>query len=198
MIDYKQLLIDNDIIVTGSHFIYTSGRHGSSYINKNKIIADPVICDSLMDGIASLVADIKVDCIVGPALGGIIFSHLLAKKLTQKHKKLIYSVFAEKEANNFLIKRNFDKYIINKNVIVVEDIITTGISTKNVVELLKKMGANVTAVVCICNRGNVTNEQVGTPPLFYSLLDLKLQDFLAANCPLCAKGIELNKTLGHA
>ena len=82
-------------------------------------------------------------------------------------------------------------------MLVVEDLTTTGGSIKKVVEIVREAGGKVSGVIAIVNRGDVTEEMVGKPPIFTSLVTLHLESWEEAECELCEKGIPVNTDIGH-
>jgi orotate phosphoribosyltransferase len=109
------------------------------------------------------------------------------------------AVFVEKSSDNankhFLFTRGYDKYITNKNILVVEDVLSTGGSVRQVVELIRQHGGNIIGVSALCNRGNVQPHDIGDVPL-HALIDIDLQTYAAEESPLCSAGVPINIELG--
>jgi orotate phosphoribosyltransferase len=190
-------------IIQNSHIVYTSGRHGSAYVNKDAIYPHTQVTSHLCWNMAEHFRDGGVDVVLAPAVGGIILSQWVAHHLTEMCQREILGVYAEKgtEASagteaEFVIKRGYDKLIAGKNVLVVEDILTTGGSVKKVVEVIRQTGAQVIGVGAICNRGEVTREQLGSVPELFSLVHIALQSWEEKNCPLCSKKVPINTSVG--
>ncbi len=98
--------------------------------------------------------------------------------------------------HNFLtLKRGYDKRIIGKRVLIVEDILNTGTTAKKTVEVVRQNKGQVVAVAALCNRGGVTAKMFGVEEL-YSLLNINMQVWTAAECPMCTESIPVNVTLG--
>ncbi len=157
-----QMFADAKAIIRESHFVYSSGRHSSVYVNKD----------------AQWVAHfLNVRRSVGETL----------------------AVYAEKEGDgpdkNFLLRRGYDRYIAGKNVLVVEDVLTTGGSARQVIELVRQYGGKVVGLSALCNRGNVQPRDVGDVPIS-TLIDLTLETFAAEECPFCQQGVPINTELG--
>jgi orotate phosphoribosyltransferase len=138
-----------------------------------------------------------VEAVVGPATGGIILSQWVAYHLSELEGREVYSVYSDKDGDGFVIKRGYNELIKGKQVIVVEDLVTTGGSLRKVIEAARQEGAHVLAAVAICNRGNVTREMAGNPPEFMSMLTVELDQWPEAECDLCARGIPINTDVGH-
>ena len=200
-----------NVIVDG-HFRFASGMHGGTYINKDALYPYSQETSRLCYEIAKrafLLCDI--DCVVGPEKGGIILSQWVGYHLTQKKRQHVLSVFAEKKMHassvlqgasspdyDFIFTRGYADCIAGKNVLIVEDVITTGGSIKKVVNLVRESGGNVSGVAAVCNRGNIYSENIGSPPIFFALLDISLSSWSAEVCPLCAQGMALNTQLGSS
>jgi orotate phosphoribosyltransferase len=198
----KQVFSDTAAVLTGGHFVYTSGKHGSAYVNKDAIYPNPDDVSTLCKIIAheAVRKGMYVDTVVGPETGAIILSQWTAHhlKLVQPGGKTVHGVYAEKDGKGFVIKRGYDKFVAGRNVLIVEDILNTGGSVKAVVETVNAIGGNIVGVAALCNRGGVTAESIGIPsdtPLF-SLLDVTLDMWEEADCPLCRDGVPINTNVG--
>ena len=180
------------------HFVFTSGRHGDSYINKDALYTHTHDLSRLCRTIAEHFAKKDIEVVIGPAVGAAILSQWVAYHLSDITGKEVYATFADKDGQgNFIIKRGYEKVVAGKKTLVVEDLTTTGGSLKKVVETARSMGANVVAAVVICNRGGVQKEDVGDPPEFLSLVRLQLDSWGEGECELCEKDIPVNTDIGH-
>jgi len=92
-------------------------------------------------------------------------------------------------------RRGYNKLLKDRNVVVVEDIITTGGSVRKTIEAARRAGGSVTGVYAFCNRGGVAAAQLGIPYL-YSLVDVQMDAFDEGSCPLCAQGVPINTEVG--
>lgn len=179
------------------HFVFVSGLHADTYINKNAMYPYTREMSHLCRGIAEMFKDRNIGAVVGPATGGIILSQWVAFHLSELEGRDVYSVYADKDTDGLVIRRGYDELIKGKNILVVEDLTTTGGSIKKVVEAARAAGATVAAAVALCNRGGVTKEAVGNPPEFISLVELHLEQWPEAECELCASNIPINIDIGH-
>jgi orotate phosphoribosyltransferase len=146
----------------------------------------------------------KVGAVVGGALGGIVLSQRVTDHIL--HLSNTYwcaAIFADKMGQGkFEIRRGQEKFVKDRDVLVVEDILTTGDSAKGVVAAVRMAGGNPIAVAAICNRGGVTANNLQVPVLF-SLLDLDLSKFTfraksnLSGCPMCMKRVPIDTQLGH-
>ncbi|PIR21480.1 MAG: phosphoribosyltransferase [Deltaproteobacteria bacterium CG11_big_fil_rev_8_21_14_0_20_47_16] len=191
----KQLFESCGAIITNSHFVYTSGKHGENYINKDAVYPHTAIVKQLCEEIARQ-CPWQVDVVAGPTMGAVILSQWVAHALSEMTGREILGVYAEEDADkNRAFRRGYDALIRGKRVLVVEDILTTGGSALKVVEAVKKAGGKLAGVFGLCNRGGIGEDAVGGVPLM-SLLNLNFQMWEASDCPLCAKGVPVNTTVG--
>jgi orotate phosphoribosyltransferase len=195
-----KLFIKTGAIITNDHIIYTSGKHGTTYINKDAIYKYPIETSYLCKLIAKEFAKDNIKVVIGPAMGGVILSQWTAYHLSKITGFKVLSVYAEKyESKNkisFVIKRGYNKIIPNKNVLVVEDIITTGQSIKKVIEATQAIGGKIKGLGVLCNRGGITPKNIGNISKMISLLNIKLEAWDKKDCPLCKKNIPINTEIG--
>jgi len=184
-------------LITSSHIVYTSGKHGSSYVNKDAIYPHTELTALICEAMAEPFAGQEIDAVLAPAIGGVLLGHGVARHLSRIQGKNILSVYAEATPEkDFVIKRGYDELIQNKKVLVVEDILTTGGSVRKVVETARKIPCEIVGVSALCNRGNVTPEMLGEVPVLKSIYTLNLESWDPKDCPLCLKNIPINTSLG--
>ncbi len=180
------------------HFVFTSGRHSDSYVNKDALYPYTHDTSRLCKAMAERFAEKNIEAVVGPAIGAAILSQWVAYHLTEMHGEEIYGVYADKDGQGgFVLKRGYDQIVSGKRVLVVEDLTTTGGSIKKVVETVRGAGGAVLGAIAIVNRGGVTVEQVGNPDEFQSLVKLHLESWDEGECELCKKRIPVNTDIGH-
>lgn len=192
------LLRKTNSITENSHFVGTSGRHFSAYLNKDSLYPHTKETSQMAELFAKKYKDANIDVVVGPALGGIILSTWVAHHLSELTGKDILGIFTEKDAQkNQVFTRGYDKYIKGKNILVVEDFTTTGESVKKTVNSVKVAGGNIVSVCVMVNRdpGRVNAEFMGAP--FDSLAVYEVPSYSAEECPLCKEGVPINITVGH-
>lgn len=185
-------------VITNSHIVYTSGKHGTAYINKDAIYPYTMKISQLCRVIAGnfFRNDEDVQVVVGPALGGIVLTQWVADHLTQLTCNTVLAVYAEKDSNgDFIFTRGYDKLIERKRVLVVEDILNTGGSARKVVDLVYRTGGNPVGVGVLCNRGGVTAHDLNVAKLA-SLVNVSLEAWDAKDCPLCARNEPINTDVG--
>ncbi|MFZ5845568.1 MAG: orotate phosphoribosyltransferase [Patescibacteria group bacterium] len=185
-------------VLTDDHFVYTSGKHGSIYINKDALYPHTGESSQVGKLFATKFKNKAVDVIVAPALGGIVLSQWAAYHLSQLKKREILGLYTEKTPEKEQVfSRGYDKFVKGKKVLVIEDITTTGGSVKKVVEAVRAAGGRVIAVYVMVNRDpkNINSQFIGAP--FSALAVVRAQAFDAKDCPLCRAGKPINTTVGH-
>ncbi|MBI4250328.1 phosphoribosyltransferase [Candidatus Uhrbacteria bacterium] len=184
-------------VITNSHIVYTSGKHGTAYINKDAVYPHTEKISALCGEIADRFVSEKPEAVVAPALGGIILSQWIAHHLTEKLGYPVYGVYAEKtDSDGFVIKRGYDELIRGKKVLLAEDVLTTGGSIKKVVEVTRAIGATILGVVALCNRGDISTADIGNVPRLDALLNISLDSWDETDCPMCAQGVPINTAVG--
>ncbi len=192
-----QILGKVGAVITNGHIVYTSGKHGTAYINKDALYPHTAETSRICYAIAERFANDDVRVVIAPAIGGVILSQWTAHHLTEINGYEVFGVYAEKsESGAFVIKRGYDKFIANKNVLVVEDVLTTGGSAKKVVEATRALGGNVVGLGVLCNRGGITPQDVDNVPRIDALVNVKLDAWDEATCPLCKRNAPVNTDVG--
>lgn len=184
-----QEFIDANAILKG-HFILSSGLHSNTYMQCARVLMEPKraekLCSILAQKIIDRLGNNFADIVVAPAMGGVIVGYEMAKQLN------LPSIFCERVNGTFELRRGFD---IKKNarVLVVEDVITTGKSSLETYELVKKIGGNIVAEACLVDRSGDDNlEQKMLVPVI-SLLKVDVKTFDEKNIPIELKNIEAIK-----
>ena len=185
-------------VFTNNHFVYTSGFHGSVYVNKDAMYSHPMETTMICRLFAERHQHLAIDVVVGPAVGGIILAQWTAYHLTQLKGKEIKGVYTEKDANdNQIFRRGYDELVKGKKILIVEDITTTGGSIKKVISSVKKSGGKIVAVSTMVNRNpsGVNTKSLGVP--FSALCTLKADSYKHTECPMCKDNIKINTKIGH-
>lgn len=140
----------------------------------------------------------NVKVVIAPAVGGVILSQWVAYHLSNIVGYEVLGVYADKsdDGKNFIIKRGYDKLVSGKNILVVEDILTTGGSVKKVIEATRAVGGNVIGLGALCNRGGITSQDVADIPKLFSLITIGLESWDEKDCPLCAQNVPINTDIG--
>lgn len=196
--DVLRLLGQVGSVITGSHIVYTSGRHGSAYVNKDAIYPHTRETQELCRALAMKFRGDDVEVVIAPAIGGVILTQWTAHLLAEMIRREVLAVYAEKAegGDSFVIKRGYDKLVAGKRVLVVEDVLTTGGSVKKVIEAVRAAGGNVVGLGVLCNRGGITPQDVADVPVLHALTNVKLDSWSEAECPLCAQGVPISTDVG--
>lgn len=179
-----EILKEAGVLMEG-HFKLTSGRHSNKYLQCAKIFRNTVYSEELCAALAEQFADDGVEVVIGPAMGAVQMAYEVSRQLKCEN------FFAERdEEGKMALRRNFDVKPGMK-ILLVEDVITTGTSVKEVLELVKKAGGDVVGIGSIVNR---TNGKVDFGVPFKSVITVEVESWLPEECPLCQEGkIELIK-----
>ena len=193
-----ELLKKTKAILTDSHFVGTSGRHMPSYINKDALYPHVMEVSRMGELFAEKNKDLPIDVVAAPALGGIILSTWTAYHLSKLKNKEILGIYTEKTSDgDQIFTRGYDKLVKGKNVLVIEDLTTTGGSVKKVIHSVRETGGNVVGVCVMVNRDPelVNSETIGAP--FSSLAVLEFPSWDEKDCPLCKQNVPINTEVGH-
>ncbi|NBV76757.1 phosphoribosyltransferase [bacterium] len=192
-----QILEDAGAFRAG-HFVYTSGRHGDKYVNKDALYVTTREVSRLCEAMAARALEHAPEAVIGPAVGAAILAQWTAHHLSLMTGEDIAAVYADKDGQGgFVIKRGYDKVIKGKKVLVVEDLVTTGGSIKKVIDCVKNVEATIVGAIAICNRGGVTKKDISNPPLFEALVNVHLSSWEEKECELCKRGIPVSVDVGH-
>ncbi len=170
------------------HFRLTSGLHSSEYLQSALVLQHPKAAEELgrrLAGELRRVAPEPVQLVVSPALGGLIIGHEVARQLDVRF------LFTERDAatRQMSLRRGF-QVTPGETAVVVEDVITTGGSTREVIEVLQAQGARVLAAGSLIDRSGGA-AQIGVPRVALATLAVSTHD--PGNCPLCAQGMPVVK-----
>lgn len=176
------LLRETNALIDG-HFLLSSGLHSDSYVQCALLLKDPKISEKVCADLADKFRNENIDLVVGPALGGVIVAYEVARQLG------VPNIFAERENGQMALRRGFSVEK-GQRILIIEDVITTGGSSQEVVELLESKGAEVVAVGSIIDR---SKDAVKLTVPFRSLLKLDIKTYPKEECPLCAKGEEITQ-----
>lgn len=197
--DILEILKSVGGIITDDHFVYTSGMHGSVYINKDAVYPYTEKVSQIGEMFAQRCKDLDIEVVVGPMIGGIILSQWTAHHLSKLKGKQILAVYTEKdtESNQVFGRRGYDKLVKGKNILIVEDLTNTGGSVKKVVNSVRNAGGNILQVGVMVNRNpeNVNEAFMEAP--FFSLGVFPAEAFDEKDCPYCKKGVPINTVVGH-
>src|SRR3989344_4330629 len=180
------------------HFVFTSGLHADTYVNKDALYPHTTETSRLCREMARRFKDKDIEAVSGPAIGAAILAQWTAFHLTDMMGREVYAAGAEKDGQGgFILRRGYDKIVEGKNVLIVEDLTTTGGSLKKAIEVAQAAGGNVVGAIALCNRWDVTKEMIGNPRIFDQLVKLHLEQWPESECELCQGNIPVNTDIGH-
>ncbi len=165
------------------HFQLASGRHSDTYMQCAKLFMYPDKTKILVSELCKKLTDLKIDVVASPAVGGIIMGYETAAQLN------VRNIFVERIDGVMTLRRGFTVKKGEK-VLVVEDVVTTGGSVKEVIALLEEMGADVVAVASIVDR---SNGKVDFGREYRALLSMEVVSYEKDECPLCKQGLPVTK-----
>jgi len=187
MLSYKEslkILRETEALQEG-HFILSSGLHSKQYIQCAKLLSFPEqaekICTSLAEKIKKEFK--KIDIVLSPALGGILVGYEIARQLSAK------SIFAERLNNELTLRRGFNIFE-NSNVLIVEDVITTGKSALECSEIVRKYQSNLLGYAAIIDR---SNKNILIKDKIISQIKLEITTYKETDLPMELKKIKPNK-----
>ncbi|RUM86932.1 MAG: orotate phosphoribosyltransferase [Thermovibrio sp.] len=175
----KEIFLKADAFLTG-HFLLSSGLHSPYYLQCAKVLQYPEYSEILCKELAERIGDLGVDydLVIAPAIGGIIVSYETARHLG------VRGIFAERVNGELTLRRGFE-IKPGERAIVVEDVVTTGKSTRETIEVVKSHGGEVVAVGSLVDRSGGSVD-FGVP--FKTLWRLEVPVYRPEECPLCKEG----------
>jgi orotate phosphoribosyltransferase len=183
-----QIFKDTGALMEG-HFVLTSGLHSAMYIEKFRILEQPRYTEMLCSEIAENYRSKNIDVVVGPMTGGIILAYEVGRQLETK------AIFTERVDGKMKFRRGFN-LSSKDNVLIVEDIITTGGSVFEVIDEVKNFGSNIIGISCLVDRSpdkiGVNSGGLFDYP-FKPLLTLDITTYKPEECPLCKSGTKAVK-----
>lgn len=169
--------------VLKGHFLLTSGLHSDTYVEKFKLLQYPKLTDKMCKEIAAHYADTKPHVILGAATGGIIISQSVGRELSVK------SIFAERVDGKLVLRRGFH---IEKGerVLVVDDVVTTGGSIYELLDLVAEYGGKVMGVGTIIDR---SGKKIDFGVNYHTLVRYDIPTYKPENCPQCASNLPMTE-----
>lgn len=177
--EVKELFKKYNALLNG-HFLLSSGLHSDTYFQSALVLQNPKVTQVLAQNLKEKIIEVvkNIDVVVSPAMGGVIIGYEMGRALGTR------AIFTERVDGKVVLRRGF---YVNKGekVLVAEDVITTGLSTKEVIESLKSTGAEIVAVCSLVDR-SAGKVDFGIPK--FSLLSLEVKSYKPEECPLCKNG----------
>ncbi|GAB6100718.1 orotate phosphoribosyltransferase [Halanaerocella petrolearia] len=162
-------------VLQEGHFKLSSGLHSSQYLQCAQVLQHPVYAQELADGLAEKFAEVDIDVVVGPAMGGVTLSYAVGLALEKK------TIFTEREAGKMVLRRGF-RLDPGDKVLVIDDVLTTGKSVNEVIEVINRTGAELAGVGVLVDRSEgKVNFEVPTE----SMLQVDVEAYQPKECPMC-------------
>jgi orotate phosphoribosyltransferase len=165
------------------HFKLSSGRHSENYLQCALVLQYPDVAEKLSKAIANNFSDKKIDFVIGPALGGVTLAYEVARAIGTR------GLFTERQDGKMVLRRGFS-ISRGEKALVVEDVVTTGGSTKEVIDLVKSFGADIVGVGSIIDRSGAS---IDFKAPFKPLAKVGVETFEEDKCPLCKKQAPITK-----
>jgi orotate phosphoribosyltransferase len=203
---YLERLKKSGALVEG-HFVFVSGRHSAWYINKMAALVLASDASIYAQAIAGYFRHQRVHwedivAVIYPELGAIKLGTLVANQLYAgaDHGYDFPGIVATKIMKNgelagFEIARDQARFIEGKRTLIVEDVITTGLSIRMTMDAVKAVGGTPVAIAALCIRNHMTAEEFGVEKLV-SLVEQRFSEYPGDDCPLCRSGVPINTDLG--
>ena len=173
-----QIFRDNSALLEG-HFILSSGLHSDRYIQCALVLQHPKVAEQLCSELARKLGGLGATVVAAPALGGILVAHEVARALG------IRALFTERQEGMMTLRRGFS-LVPGEPTLVVEDVMTTGLSTRETMRCVEDAGGKVVGAGALIDRSGGTTD-LGVPRS--ALLTLSIQNYNPADCPLCRSGL---------
>lgn len=159
------------------HFLLSSGKHSNRYCQCAKLLQYPDKAEKVLGVVVEKLKDVEFDIVVGPAMGGIIVAYEIGRQTGKP------AIFTEREDGVMTLRRGFE---IKKGqrVLITEDVVTTGKSSRETAEVIESLGGIVVGIACIVDR---SSKEVGYP--VYGCIELEIDSYDKEECPLCKKGL---------
>jgi orotate phosphoribosyltransferase len=166
------------------HFRLSSGLHSPGYLQCALVLQDPGSADALGRAIGERTRELRPTVVLSPALGGVVIGHEVGRALG------IRAIFAERQDAQLTLRRGF---LLSESdrVLVVEDVVTTGKSTRETMQVARAAGARVVGAASIVDRSGESGASLDAP--FVSLITIALPTYEPDRCPLCAQGLPVVK-----
>ena len=165
------------------HFRLTSGLHSPGYLQCALVLQHPAHAEALGRAIAGRVRELGATVVLSPALGGVVIGQVVGRALG------VRAIFCERQDGKLALRRGFTLAAADR-VLVVEDVMTTGGSTRETIEVAKAAGGQVVGTASIVDRSGGT---IRFEVPFASLLEIALPAYDPEQCPLCAQGLPVVK-----
>jgi orotate phosphoribosyltransferase len=174
-----EILKEAGVLLDG-HFLLTSGRHSGKYLQCARIFQNTQYSETLCAALAEKYRDANVDVVIGPAVGAVLIAYEVSRQLG------VRNIFAERDGEGRMTLRRSFEIAAGERVLVTEDVVTTGGSVREVIDVVRAAGGEVVGVGSIVDR---TGGKVDFGVPFQAVLSVEVTSYDAEDCPLCRDGI---------
>src|SRR5579862_230006 len=179
-------ILEKASAIRQGHFELSSGLHSGTYVQCALALQYPKFAEQLGRALAAEFMDLRIDCVASPALGGVILGHEVARAIPARADGMpVRAIFVERDATGSMTLRRGFRIEPDEHVLVVEDVWTTGGSTCETIRVLEEAGARVVAAGALIDR---SGGKIELPVRTEALVELKIESYDAAECPLCRSG----------
>ncbi len=161
------------------HFILSSGLHSDRYMQCALVLQHPKVAEQLCSLLAEKLRHLGASVVAAPALGGVLVAHEVARALGTR------AIFTERQEGAMTLRRGFSLEP-GEPALVVEDVITTGLSTRETIRCVEEAGGKVVGAGTLIDRSG-GEADLGLPRI--ALVPLKIQNYSPADCPFCKSGV---------
>ncbi len=169
-------------VLQEGHFKLSSGLHSDRYLQCAQVLQHPVEAQKLAKALAEKFAE-EIDVVVGPALGGVTLSYAVGLALETR------TIFTERKNGEMTLRRGF-QLNPGEKVLIVDDVLTTGGSVKEVIDVISEFDIEIAGIATLVDR---SGDEVEFSYPIKSLLEVDVKTYQPEECPLCKKGVEINK-----
>ncbi len=181
--DLLKLYKDSGAVKEG-HFELSSGMHSNRYMQSALVLQYPWHAEMLGRLLADKIRDYKVKTVISPAIGALLIGYETARALSSR------MIFVERKSGELSLRRGFE-ISEGERCAVIEDVVTTGGSLLRTIEIVKSFGGDIAVVGALVDRESGLGKKIDIP--YLPLLKIAVKSYDKENCPLCEKGIKLEK-----
>lgn len=174
--------------VRQGHFELSSGRHSATYVQCALVLQHPEAAERLGSALAEKLKDLQIECVVSPALGGILVGHEVGRALG------VRAIFVERDSSGQMALRRGFSLRDGERVLVVEDVWTTGGSTREAMGVVEQAGGRAVAAAALIDR---SNGKIEWDVPAKALIEISIPSHEAFECPLCRRGEPVMKPGSH-
>lgn len=174
--------------VKHGHFELSSGRHSATYVQCALVLQHPDLAEKLGRALGEKFSGLDVECVVSPALGGILVGHEVGRALG------VRAIFVERDSSGQMALRRGFELRAGERALVVEDVWTTGGSTRETIGIVEQVGGRVVAAAALIDR-SAGRLEWDVPAK--ALVDISIPSYEAVECPQCRRGEPIMKPGSH-